>query len=58
MKQTILTRWIEAAEARSAWMLAEEIAVRAPVATLPSEAQPLHGVLAKLRQQLFLGRSY
>ena len=52
MKQTHLMRWIEAAEARSVWMLAEENPAR--VAVLPG-AQSTQTVLAKLRGQLCLG---
>jgi len=54
MKQTNLMRWIEAAEARSVCMLAEENPVRAAVVPLP-ELQPVYAVLAKLREQLCLG---
>ena len=55
MKQTNLMRWIETAEARSVCMLAEEDPVRATVATAMPAAQPVHAILAKLREQLFLG---
>jgi hypothetical protein len=57
MKQTNLMRWIEAAEARSVWMLAEENTAKpAVVAALP-EAQPAHSVLARLREQFCLGEA-
>jgi len=56
MKQTNLMRWIEAAEARSVCMLAEENPVRAAVVALP-EMQPVHALLAKLREQLCLGEA-
>jgi len=56
MKQTNLMRWIEAAEARSVWMLADEDPVRATVIALP-EMQPVQALLAKLREQLCLGEA-
>jgi hypothetical protein len=55
MKQTNLMRWIEAAEARSVWMLAEERPARATVAAALPGTQPTQTVLAKLRGQLCLG---
>ena len=55
MKQTNLMRWIEAAEARSVCMLAEENPVRAAVTASMTELQPVQTALAKLREQLFLG---
>ena len=57
MKQTNLMRWIEAAEARSVWMLAEERPARATVAAALPGTQPTQTVLAKLRDQLCLGES-
>jgi hypothetical protein len=48
-------RWIEAAEARSVWMLAEERPARATVAVALPSAPPIPTVLAKLRDQLCLG---
>jgi hypothetical protein len=56
MKQTNLMRWIEVAEARSVCMLAEEDPVRA-AATASMAEQPVHTVLVKLREQLFLGEA-
>jgi hypothetical protein len=55
MKQTNLMRWIEAAEARSVCMLAEENPVRVADTGSMTELQPGQTVLAKLREQLFLG---
>jgi len=55
MKQTNLMRWMEAAEARSVWMLAEEHAVRATIAVALPGVQPTQTGLAKLRGQLCLG---
>jgi hypothetical protein len=55
MKQTNLMRWIEVAEARSVCMLAEENPVRTAVTASMTELQPGQTVLAKLREQLFLG---
>ena len=57
MKQTNMMRWIEAAEARSVWMLAEENPARATVAVDLSNFQPIHLVLANLREQLCLGEA-
>ena len=57
MKQTNLMRWIEAAEARSVWMLAEERPARAAVAAALPGTQPIQTVLAKLRDQLCLGEA-
>ena len=57
MKQTNLMRWIEAAEARSVWMLAEERPARATVAAALPGTQPVQTVLAKLRDQLCLGEA-
>jgi hypothetical protein len=55
MKQTNLMRWIEAAEARSVCMLAEESPLRVAETASMTELQPGQTVLAKLREQLFLG---
>jgi hypothetical protein len=55
MKQTNLMRWIEAAEARSVCMLAEENPMRGSIAVAMPEPQPVHALLTKLREQLFLG---
>ena len=55
MKQTNLMRWIEAAEARSVWMLAEERPAKALAAAALPDSQPVPSVLARLRQQLCLG---
>jgi hypothetical protein len=55
MKQTNLMRWIEAAEARSVWMLAEERPATAAVAAILPDARPVSSVLAKLREQCCLG---
>jgi hypothetical protein len=57
MKQTNLMRWIEAAEARSVWMLAEERPAKALAAVALPDSQPVPSVLARLRQQLCLGES-
>jgi hypothetical protein len=57
MKQTNLMRWMEAAEARSVWMLAEEHPVRATVAAASPGGQPTQTGLAKLREQLCLGEA-
>jgi hypothetical protein len=57
MKQTNLMRWLEAAEARSVWMLAEERPARATVAAALPGTQPTQTVLAKLREQLCLGEA-
>jgi hypothetical protein len=57
MKQTNLMRWIEAAEARSVWMLAEERPAKALAAATLPDSQPVPSVLARLRQQLCLGES-
>ena len=43
MTQTILTRWIEAVEARSACMLAKEDPARASRRGVAVNAQPTHG---------------
>jgi hypothetical protein len=55
MKQTNLMRWMEVAEARSVWMLAEEHPVRASVTAASPGGQPTQTGLAKLRGQLCLG---
>jgi len=57
MKQTNPMRWIEAAEARSVWMLAEEHPTRTATATVLPNAQPGPSVLARLREQLCLGQA-
>jgi len=57
MKQTNLMRWIEVAEARSVWLLAEERLVPATSAMPALETQPVHALLAKLREQLCLGEA-
>jgi hypothetical protein len=57
MKQTPLLRWIEAAEARSICTLAEENPARAIVAPASRSAQPLNALLARLREQLCLGKA-
>lgn len=57
MKQTNLTRWIEAAEARSVWMLAGENTAVPAVTTAPPDVQPVHSLLAKLREQCCLGEA-
>jgi hypothetical protein len=56
MKQTNLMRWIEVAEARSVWLLAEESLVPATRA-MSVETQPVHALLARLREQLCLGEA-
>ena len=54
MKQTNPMRWIEAAEARSVWMIAaENRAGTAITAALPNP-RPVPSVLARLREQLCL----
>jgi hypothetical protein len=50
-------RWIEAAEARSVWMLAEERPARATVAVAVPSTQAVQTGLAKLRDQLCLGEA-
>jgi hypothetical protein len=55
MKQTNMMRWMEAAEARSVWMLAEEHPVRATVTAASPGEQLTQTGLAKLRGQLCLG---
>ena len=57
MKQTPLLRWIEAAEARSICTLAEENPARIIVAPASRSAQPLNALLARLREQLCLGKA-
>ena len=57
MKQTNLMRWIEAAEARSVWMLAEENIAGPIVAAAPPDVQPPHSLLARLREQFGLGEA-
>ena len=54
MKQTNLTRWIEAAEARSVWMMAAENSAGTAVAADLPNARPVPRVLARLREQLCL----
>ena len=54
MKQTNLTRWIEAAEARSVWMIAAENPAGMTVAAALPNARPVPSVLARLREQLCL----
>ena len=54
MKQTNLTRWIEAAEARSVWMMAAENSAGTAVAADLLNAQPVPSILARLREQLCL----
>jgi hypothetical protein len=50
-------RWIEAAEARSVWMLAEENPAGLAVVVALPKAQPAQSILAKLREQLCLAES-
>ena len=57
MRQTPLLRWIEAAEARSIRILAEENPARAIIAPASRNAQPLNALLASLREQLCLARA-
>ena len=57
MKQIPLLRWIEAAEARSIRRLAEEDPARAIVAPASRTAQPFNALLARLREQLCLGKT-
>jgi hypothetical protein len=58
MKQTNMMRWIETAEARSVWILAEEDPARASVAAAASsKPQAIPFVLFKLREQLCLGEA-
>jgi hypothetical protein len=57
MKQTNPMRWMEAAEARSVWMLAAENPAGAAVAAALPEAQPVPSVLVRLREQLCLGEA-
>lgn len=57
MKQTNMMRWIEAAEARSVCMLADEDPGRVTVATDVPSAQSVQFVLLKLREQLCLGEA-
>jgi hypothetical protein len=55
MKQTNLMRWMEAAEARTVFMLAEEHPARTIVAT--PNAQPIQMLRARLREQFCLGEA-
>jgi hypothetical protein len=58
MKQTNMMRWIETAEARSVWILAEEDPARTNVAAAASpKPQAIPFVLFKLREQLCLGEA-
>ena len=57
MRQSPLLRWIEAAEARSIRILAEENPARAIFAPASRNAQPLNALLASLREQLCLARA-
>ena len=57
MKQTALLRWIEAAEARSVCLIAEEDPARATIDPIPTSAQPFNLVLATLREQLCLAEA-
>ena len=56
MRQSPLLRWIEAAEARSIRILAEENPARAIFAPASRNAQP-NALLASLREQLCLARA-
>ena len=55
MKQTLLLRWIEAAEARSVCLLAEEDPMRARINPMPPDTRPFK--LARLQRQLCLGKA-
>jgi hypothetical protein len=57
MKQTNLLRWIEAAEARSVWMLAGENTAGPAVSAALPDVQPVHSLLARLREQFCLGEA-
>jgi hypothetical protein len=57
MKQPTLLRWIEAAEARSVCLIAEEDAARAPIDPTPTSPQRLNLLLASLREQLCLAEA-
>jgi len=57
MRQTPLLRWIEAAEARSIRMLAEENPARAIIAPASRNVHPLNALLARPREQLCLGKA-
>jgi hypothetical protein len=52
MKQALLFQWIEAAEARSVCLLAEENTADATINRMPINAGPF--ALARLRRQLCL----
>lgn len=56
MKQPHLLRWIEAAEARSVCLWAEEDPWQPTLHPMQS-AQPFHAVLTSLREQLCLGET-
>ena len=57
MKQTNLTRWIEAAEARSICMLAGENPTRMTVAAALPHNQPIRTMRARLRERLCFGEA-
>ena len=57
MKQAALLRWIEAAEARSVCLIAEEDPARAMIDPAPTSAQPFNLLLATLGEQLCLGEA-
>jgi hypothetical protein len=57
MKQTALLRWIEAAEARSVCLIAEEDPARAAIDPASNGTQPLNLLLATLREQLCLAEA-
>ena len=54
MKQSALLRWIEAAEARSVCLIAEEDPARASIDQTPTSPQRVNLLLASLRRQLCL----
>ena len=54
MKQSALLRWIEAAEARSVCLIAEEGPAQASIDPIPTSPQGFNLLLASLRRQLCL----
>jgi len=57
MKQPALLRWIETAEARSVFLLAEEDPARAAIDPTLTSAQRFNLLFASLREQLCLAET-
>jgi hypothetical protein len=57
MKQPTMLRWIEAAEARSVHLLAEEDPARSAIDPTLTSAQRFNLLLASLREQLCLAET-